>query len=168
MTPGRFRTLRWPKKRLREKRSGRRQSLRRGGLFGMILVRIKYSNFVIVPILLTESSAYKYSTQHQYEPRFNRTSFLYHDLYSCRILCSFLCIKRYKSNPRAAIFVDFCFYNLIFAIEEAKFENHEKTSAFFSIMMLAYEEATDPKKVDMRKEISFHFFYKKHDRNSVN
>ena len=76
----------------------------------------------------------------------------------CRILCGFLGVKRYKTNPRAAIFVDFCFYNLIFAMEDAKFDNYEKTSAFFSIMMRAYEQATDPAEGFPSMETNYEFF----------
>jgi hypothetical protein len=57
-------------------------------------------------------------------------------------LCKFLGIKRYKSNARAAIFVDFCFLNLVYCTEQANYDN-EKTSAFFSIMKQIFEEATE-------------------------
>ena len=41
-------------------------------------------------------------------------------------------VRRYASNPRAAIFVDFCFHNLMWAKEDANFDVAQ-TSAFFSI-----------------------------------
>lgn len=84
-----------------------------------------------------------------------------------RILCGFLGVKRYKTNPRAAIYVDFCFYNLIFAMEEAKFDNYEKTSAFFSIMLQAYEEATDPANGFPTMEKNYEFFKTKILQHSV-
>ena len=55
-------------------------------------------------------------------------------------------IKRYASNPRAAIFADFCFHNLIWARDDAGFDA-EQSSAFFSIMLRVFDSATSPASV---------------------
>jgi hypothetical protein len=60
-----------------------------------------------------------------------------------KLLCKFLSIKRYTLNTRAAIFVDFCFLNLMYAHNEAQPRfTEEKTSCFFSIMKQVFEDAT--------------------------
>ena len=61
-------------------------------------------------------------------------------------LCELLGITRYASNPRAAIFADFCFHNLIWARDDAGFDV-EQSSAFFSIMRRVFDSATSPASV---------------------
>ena len=61
-------------------------------------------------------------------------------------LCELLGITRYATNPRAAIFADFCFHNLAWARDDAGFDA-EQSSAFFSIMRRVFDAATSPASV---------------------
>ena len=58
-----------------------------------------------------------------------------------RILSDHLGVSHYDSNSRSAIFVDFCYYNLIFSHYEEGFSD-EKTSVLFAMMKRVFERAT--------------------------
>ena len=58
-----------------------------------------------------------------------------------RLTAESLNVKYYANNPRSAIMVDFCYFNLMFA-KENDFTD-EQTSGFYSIMMKVFISAVD-------------------------
>ncbi|RHY24910.1 hypothetical protein DYB32_008632 [Aphanomyces invadans] len=56
-------------------------------------------------------------------------------------LCELLHVEHYADNPRSRAYVDFCFYNFMFAKDEAGF-SAEKLALFFAIMAQVFDHAT--------------------------
>ncbi|GMH47507.1 hypothetical protein TrRE_jg9318 [Triparma retinervis] len=58
-----------------------------------------------------------------------------------RLTAESLNVKHYSNNPRSAIMVDFCYFNIMFA-KENEFTD-QQTSAFYSIMLKVFVSAVD-------------------------
>ncbi|KAF0714181.1 Aste57867_4003 [Aphanomyces stellatus] len=56
-------------------------------------------------------------------------------------LCDILHVVHYAENPRSRAWIDFCFYNFMFAKEDAGFDA-EKLALFFAIMVKVFDHAT--------------------------
>ncbi|CAK4684696.1 hypothetical protein AeMF1_010850 [Aphanomyces euteiches] len=58
-------------------------------------------------------------------------------------LCSFLHVEHYDDNPRSRAWIDFFFYHVLFAKEEARF-SAEKLGLFIAIMHKVFDHGTTP------------------------